>query len=141
MKIKELVIVLIVGFLISSTMAFLIYSFYYVEYVKVYGMNITIGDRLGFDTDNKSLTFGMVPPGSQSSTRYIDIVNYENHPVRVDILKKGEMAPWVVFSENTFLLAPKSNQTLTVSAMIPSGIEMGNYTGKFKVMFKKNLFR
>jgi hypothetical protein len=100
-------------------------------------MSIIVGDHIGVDTSTESLTFGMVMPGYASSTRFIRLDNYNDYPLIADIKKTGEIAGWVTLNEDKFIMEPRSNKTISASAVAPINAKYGNHTGNIKVIFKR----
>ncbi|MBU0535812.1 MAG: hypothetical protein KKE20_02520 [Nanoarchaeota archaeon] len=136
-KTKKAVLLMLIAVILGFTAAMMVYSFYYVDKVEVYDMKVEVGDRAGFDVDNKTLAFGIVIPESTSSTRYFSLDNNENYPVKVEFKTRGDMAKWVSLNQAAFIMEPGTNMTIPVSVSVPYGTKTGNYTGSIKAVFKK----
>jgi len=137
MKENHIFILLLVAALVSITFTILFYSFYKIADVKEINMSLIVGDHIGFDVDTEKLTFGMVKPAGSSSTRYIDLSNKKDYPLRVYINFYGSLAECVSVSENYFILNPGEEKKLSFSAIAPRNAAYGNYTGKAKFVFKR----
>ena len=136
-NIKNIAAFVIIGLLIGFTAALMTYSFWYVEKVRVYNMTLIVYDHIGFDVDNETLAFGMVMPGTASSTRFLNVANGRDYPVLVQFTGTGEMAQWVSLHNTEIVLDPYETREVRVSANPPAEVAYGNYTGKFKIVFKK----
>ncbi|HHI04194.1 MAG TPA: hypothetical protein ENL45_01465 [Candidatus Woesearchaeota archaeon] len=79
----------------------------------------------------------MVKPAGSSSTRYIDLSNKKDYPLRVYINFYGSLAECVSVSENYFILNPGEEKKLSFSAIAPRNAAYGNYTGKARFVFKR----
>lgn len=137
MKLNKAIILLAIAIVIGSAMSVMFYSFYYINSIVTYNMSLIVYDHIGFDTDNRLLAFGMIMPGSSSSTRFIHLENYNNYPLKVEMRKIGQLAGWVSLSEENFVMEPHSNRTISASAAAPQNAQFGNYTGKVRAVFKR----
>lgn len=130
-------ILLLVIALISITATILFYSFYVIEDVREFNMSLIVGDHAGFDVDTEKLAFGMVSPGGNSCTRFIDLSNKKDYPLKIYINFYGDFADWVSVSNNYFILNPGEEKKLSFSASAPGDAAYGNYTGKVRFVFKR----
>lgn len=101
-----------------------------------FGMRVTVGSYAGYDVTTSEIVFGTIPPGS-ISIRNITFSNNFTFPVRVEQTASGELAPWVSTHDNYFVLQPGEAKNLGVALELPTGIEHRNYTGKFRINFRK----
>lgn len=130
---SRLIIILIIVFLITATLAQFLY--FYLNGTKqkqVYDMKVQVADYVGFSTDTYEMNFGAVTPGG-GSKKNLDISADE--PTRVDIILEGELAPWVSVSENNFVF--EGSKTIIFSLVVPEDAEYGGYSGKAIIIFKK----
>lgn len=133
--IAQLIFILAIAALLAITATQLIYHFYKykgVKQIQVYEMNLQVAGYIAFNLENQSLNFGTVIPGG-SSTRFVQLSTEE--PLRVEIIFKGKLSPWVSVSENNFVF--EGNETLTFVAVAPENARFGNYTGKAILLFRK----
>ncbi|MCX6706858.1 MAG: hypothetical protein NT001_01815 [Candidatus Woesearchaeota archaeon] len=137
MKLNKALILLAIAIIIGSTVSMMFYSFYYINSIVTYDMSVVVGNHIGFDTDTDLLAFGMIMPGSSSSTRFINLDNYNDYPLMVEMKKTGEIAGWVTLSKENFIMDPHSNITLSTSAAAPPNAQLGNHTGKIRAVFKR----
>lgn len=100
--------------------------------------SLMIGDKVGFDTNNTALTFGMIPAGG-SSQRNISLENSYNFPIEVEFKLKGDIKEFLVFDKVVYLSAGEVKE-IAFYAQAPPSSEFGNYSGIFSVVFKKHLF-
>ena len=136
-KKNHIFILLLVIALISITTTILFYSFYIIENVREFDMNLIVGNHTGFDVNTEKLTFGMITPTGSSCTRYIFISNKKDYPLRVYINFYGNFANWVSVSDNYFVLKPDEEKKLSFTASAPRDAAYGNYTGTARFVFKK----
>ena len=139
MEQKKVIIVLALVFIIGASLAAISYSFWAVEGIRAYNMSIIVDDHIGFDTDNTTLSFGMVVPGAASSIRYIHLKNSNDHPVTAEFRCSGEMAEWVSLHGKERVLAPQEEAKVPVMAAAPKNTGFGNYTGLMRITFKRDI--
>ena len=134
---KQVIVLLVAALMLGAAVAVIAYSFFYIEGVKVYDMSIIVGDHIGFDVDNMTLAFGMVMPGSSSSTRFIVLENWEDRPLKVEFRASGDIADWVSLGSQEMILQPSEIKKVPVSATAPPDAEFGEYSGIIKIIFKR----
>ncbi len=137
MKKKKIIFLLIIVAVLSITATILFFSFYKVDYVQEFKMGIIVGDHVGIDTSPDELRFGMVPPGSTSTTRQINLINNKNYPLKVNVKKYGTLKSWVTTSPSSFVINPNENKQVNFKATPPPKTDYGNYTGKVRFYFLK----
>lgn len=140
-SLKSVLVILISAFIVVMSMTFLVYSLMTVQEVRVYDMSIMVGDYIGFDNNKTVLTFGMVPPGSGSAWRFID-VKTGRFPTVVFFSFEGEMADWVQVEDGELAIEipAYTDRRIKIHAHPPIETQFGNYTGKAKMIIKKNVF-
>ncbi|MFH1683214.1 MAG: hypothetical protein ABIA37_05460 [Candidatus Woesearchaeota archaeon] len=137
---KELAIILVIVFLLGMTATSLFYSHYLVENVMMVEMSLEIGDKLGFDLEKDILNFGRTAPGVSSVTRFMEISNIEDYPIRIKIKTSGELSEWVTASEYNFVLSAGEIKKVDFVAAPPQDAPQGEYSGKVRVLAMKKLF-
>ena len=136
---KFLIISLCAVFLIIS-LFLLVYNLYYLKEVKFLDMYLEVTEKMGMNTDTDALYFGKNYPGS-TSIREINITNNYDYPVFVSIKTEGELARFVMVSENNFILDKAEKKTIRYYAQTEQETPYGNYTGLAKIVINRVLFR
>ena len=130
-------ILLFIIAIISITATILFYSFYIIADVREFNMSLIVGNHTGFDVDTEKISFGMITPTGSSCTRFIDLSNKKDYPLKVYINFYGYLAEWVTVSDNYFILKPGDEKKLSFSATAPKAAAYGNYTGTARFVFKR----
>jgi len=99
--------------------------------------SIIIGEKYGFDINGTALTFGMITPGSSSSTREISLVNNYDKNVSVEIYAEGDIKDFLKVSKNNFILRSNESVNVGFTVSVPSECEMGAYDGTVIILIKK----
>lgn len=103
--------------------------------VETRGIYVTIDDYVGFKTDNDALYFGTIPVGG-SGERILTVHHDFILPKKVVLIPTGEIADWIVFSDNNFWLDSDTNRTIIVNLFSPSQQAYGNYSGELEIEFR-----
>jgi len=103
------------------------------EPVQEFNLEVSfeVGDSLGFDVNKSALSFGRVPPGSDSS-RGVRIDSDYSFPVRVLIFASEEVASYLSTSQESFVIEPGESAGIPFVLSIPEDMAMGNYSGNVK---------
>lgn len=139
MKTTKFFLLLAVAVITSIFLTYIVYNYVIIEKAYTLDMELKIGDHFGLNADADAIKFGMLMPGT-SSERSIIVNNNANYPLRVVILKYGDIADWVEISENNFVLEKKEGRYVIFEAFAPKNTNFGNYTGKVRIGFKRNFF-
>ncbi|MFH1592234.1 MAG: hypothetical protein ABIB47_02620 [Candidatus Woesearchaeota archaeon] len=135
---KKFVLLLVVLVLLSAV--FVVYSFKFDSVVGKEEVEMTLivenSRVIGFDVDDEVLAFGKVPRGS-SNTRSLTIKNDYDFPIRVRLIKEGEISEFIQFSNNDFLLEVSESKDVNVIATPSYDAEEKTYTGVLKVFYLK----
>src|SRR3989344_7348301 len=110
----------------------LIYFNLYFAKISRIGMDINVGNVTGFNVDFDAVHFGTLTKGSVGK-RELNITS-DKFRRKVYLLKKGEFADWVYFSENKFFLEPYESRLIEANAVVPNEAEFGSYKGEITVM-------
>jgi len=94
-------------------------------------------NEIGVDSGPK-LNFGWISPGS-SAMRFVDLGN-PGQNARVKLTASGDFAKWVSVSENNFVIKTGEKKEITLTAVVPSDAEPGNYTANLSIEFFNNIF-
>lgn len=137
-SLRSLIILIMISMLICISAVSIFYNFYIIDEVKTGKMDLTVGEVFGFNLDTDMLHFGIVPP-EVSSTKIINVLNNKLHPLLVYFKARGDFKDWVYFDDNYFILSPNETKEARVHVTVPSNAEYGNYTGTYKVIFKRVL--
>ncbi|MBS3094267.1 hypothetical protein J4474_01245 [Candidatus Pacearchaeota archaeon] len=133
-KNKLIVILLILSLMIFLT-GFYIKSIVLLEKMEI-PTTLTVGDKIGFDTDTSVLTFGIIKPGSVGN-REIFLENNYTFPIKVEFRVEGDIKRFLLF-ENIVYLNSGENKTISISTIKPTENDYGNYSGKLIVAIKKD---
>jgi len=131
------VLILLAVYLVSSFLAFAVYSNMQIELVKTFSMDINVVEAgvIGFNIDADAVHFGRVMSGG-SSTKMINLTG-SNRTRYVRAYAYGSLGEWVGFSENPVILGNNSYRELYVSAVVPDSAAYGSYNGTIKLVFMK----
>ncbi len=91
----------------------------------------------GFNTDKDALHFGMVSPGSIGERRIVVTNDGDYFKRKVTLIAQGELARWIFFPENGFVLKPKESKKVAVQLWMPDNAAIGNHNGKVVVMMAR----
>ena len=112
-----------------------------------YTSNVTIVHAvseiaIGVSTDKDNLNFGIVPTGGSYSTRFIDITNEEDLPVKVVLESFGDILPLVEIKNPIYILQPGDSVKVEVILKTTNETETGNYYGGIEILtvMPKNSF-
>ena len=123
--------------LLGITMTFMIYQFYSV--IDVRSLNISLdvakGSGIGMSADIDKLDFGAVPNGGTVEKGTL-VENYREEPVKILIIVKGNVSPFIEVSENNFVLASNESKHVKIIAR-PINAETGYYSGIALFYFKR----
>ena len=102
-----------------------------------YGMQVYVGDKIGFNLDKDKIWFGIVPPG-MSGTRAVGMNNTHPYPVEVKVSATGDLAKWVGVTNvtsNPFTLNPGEAQSVVIVVTIPVDVpaDFSGYDGKLTI--------
>lgn len=140
MKIGRFLFSLVIAVVLSAFLAYFFYNYFIIENIINLDMTARVGDHFGLNADADAIRFGMVMPGT-SGERSVLVNNNAIYPLRVVILKSGDIADWVKLSENNFILKKNESRQIVFEVNAPENSSFGNYTGKVKIIFKKVLFQ
>lgn len=100
-------------------------------------LQITDSGATGFDLNQSIMTFGRLHPGAALS-RYFDVDNTDESPVKVVAKARGSIAQYIVINPAVSIMTPDQEKlTIQVEARIPDDATPGNYTGTFYVYVMK----
>lgn len=139
MKITKFFFLLMIVVISSTFLTYIVYNSFIIEKTYTLDVIVKVDDHLGLNADGDAIKFGMLMPGT-SGERTIWVNNNANYPLRVVILKYGEIADWVKVSENNFVLKENGSKKIIFEAFVPKDADFGNYTGKAKVILKRTFF-
>ena len=134
MKAKTCIILLVAIALCFSGAALIVYPYFTYYEVRETEMTLEVANKLGLNTDTDQLNFGVNFAGNENK-RFMEISFPKK--TRVLIKLRGDLAFWVVVSENNFLLEPDQTKRLTFTAFIPKDAQEGVYNGKAIFYFKR----
>lgn len=121
-------------------MSLVINSFSIKEVQEVY-MDLEIAGNykdIGFNPAGDALHFGLVPLLGRSNRNFTISHEYA-YPIKVSIRSVGNITPFLIISDNDFILEPNIFKKLRATVIIPKDSEAGNYDGTLKIIFKKPL--
>lgn len=134
-KVNRLLMVLLI--ILILTFSINLYSFCHigktVEIMEI-DSNIIVSDKLGFDLNSTSLTFGNVLAGG-SSSREITIKNDYGFPIQVYIEGKGEIKEFIIPHKEE--IKTGGREKISVTALVPENTKFGKYAGKVIVNIKR----
>lgn len=89
----------------------------------------------GFDVSPGKLTFGMFSDGG-SASRGITVENLFDEKVLVNIKSEGNIADYLIVSENNFFLEPGESRDLNFVVYAPDNENYGEYVGTVTISLK-----
>lgn len=111
------------------------YSFFVVQEVHEISANVLVQREVfGFNSDTDAIHFGSLKAGTQSA-RFIKVSS--KVPSWVTIQVKGDLAPWIWVSNQSFILKDQETRKITFKVNVPDSAKEGNYTGKVLFIFKE----
>ena len=90
------------------------------------------GENMGFDLGPGNINFGLIVPG-YSTTRDIIITNTFDKPTLTKITSLGEISPYIIVSENNFILNSGESKNITFSCHPTEGIPLIEYPGEITI--------
>lgn len=135
METKKAIVILAFVAITSVIVTLSVYEYVTVVDVEELEMYLTVGEHVGFNVETSAIFFGTVPRRG-SANRDIIISNSNGNPLKVNIKTFGKLSKWVYVSDNNFVLQPKENRTVRVTAVVPEDAKLGNYTGSLKIIFR-----
>ena len=117
----------------------LFYNYYIYVNTQEVGMDVTIGDKIGFNADKDALHFATLMPG-QTGKKGINITNNFDTSIKVQIYVFGNISSLASISENNFLLGPNETKIIDISLRIPSNTKKGDYEGTLKATYTQKLW-
>ena len=135
MKKITLILTIIIVCIITSASTDIVLNKITKKSTNIIDMAIKVDEKYGFNLDKDSLHFASVPPGS-SSSRLLSFEGKDKEQI-VSINATGEIAQWITYSKNNFKILPDENINITITAKVPSNIEMKKYDGKLLILNKR----
>jgi hypothetical protein len=137
----KIVLYITITIIIAAALPLIIFHFFIepkYDYMQEVPMDITVSANksVGFNLDTDAIHFGKMPANSQGWHGF-NLTNKMNESYRVHLMPLGEMAGWVSFVENDFIIEPDSIKEARAIASIPSGATPRKYTGTIRAYFKK----
>jgi hypothetical protein len=133
--VKTKIIIATLIIIIASLVALLFLPYQIVEYPT----HLTVtAENVGVNVDTDALWFGHVPVGG-SSARPIVVASSQKSFVKIKA--EGELAKWLIVSENNFKLMPDNKKEVMIKLDVPSNAEITSYEGTLSVYFYRPLFR
>ena len=122
--------------ILSIALVLVFYSFFKVVHIEEIGMDITVGDHIGMNSDNDALHFGMVMKGA-CAHRNIIVKHEFDFPVKVSTRISGELGKWTLVDNNNQVI--KNGEEIEVSFHVcpPREAEYEDYTGTARVFFER----
>lgn len=134
MKTRNVMIVLVCIAIVSISLVFIL-SYKQIDVIKEFDMYLTVSDSIvGFNVDNNAIYFGTVPRGGHSN-RKINVGGTMSYNINMQTF--GELSKWVYVSENNFITQENEIKAITISVFVPVDAEIGNYTGKLRIIYRK----
>ncbi len=103
--------------------------------VRVLDVGFIVGNKMGFDLNSSSLTFGIVLPGS-AGVKTVLIENNYDFPVKLRVLVSKELGDFI-FSDSEIIILSKGVVPVDFTLILPAEIALGNYSGKLMFEFRK----
>ena len=128
-----LMALIIITIILGAYLAFLYYiDFKIVDYKELNTSVIIVPRGGGFNLDKNSLNFGKNYPGG-AGVRFFNVSS--NHDAIVKIKVSGNIADFISFSDNDFMLLVNNTIQINATLRIPENTSLGNYSGIIKIYF------
>ena len=135
LKQKKAISYLLIAFMLGILIAFLFYYLVVVDSRQSYEMQLEVSDVAGFNIGTDKVYFSKIPPGG-TGKRTLLMFGNEDRDVMVVFEVKGDLQPWIVLEENSFVLPANTSRNLTIQAIVPTNATIGtNMTGVLKATF------
>jgi hypothetical protein len=121
---------------IFGTLSFY-YGFYLIKIDKI-NMDVTVGEKIGFNADTDALHFGTLYSGAES-TRSLFIKNSNKFPIIVTIKNMGEFSNWIELENNNIFLNKNQNTSILYRIKTPHNTNHGEYKGTSIIYIKRKL--
>jgi hypothetical protein len=135
---RRQLIVLVLVFILGSMLTLCVYYMFIVIQVRTIPMDVTIADRIGFNTNTDALHFGTVYAGGESQ-RTIAVTNNNSFPVTVSIINEGSLSDFVDVNVARFVVDPTTNTSVVYTCAPPMAAEAGSYNGTSKIVVTRKL--
>ena len=139
MKKNNLITLLCFVAMIVIFLVILFYNYYIYIDTRDVAMDVTIGDKIGFNADTDALHFATLMPG-QTGIKGINITNNFEDPVKVQIYVVGNISIWAEVSENNLIVYPNETKIIKISLKIPSNTQKGNYSGTLRTTYSRTVW-
>jgi len=130
-----LIVLLIIAILVFIVNIYLFSKTSKILEVKQIDSSIIVSNKIGFDLNSTSLTFGSVFPGG-SSLRTVNFDNKYGFPVIVEIYGEGDMERFILEKKEKIISG--ENRKIEITATAPENIDFGEYIGKVVFIVKKS---
>lgn len=135
----KIILIILIILLVSVTATYMFYSLYLVQNYREMPTDIIVKQSVGINLNKDAFHFGGMYPGGMAQ-RDLHIINNEKDYV-VQIKITGNISQFVTISDNNFLVRKGETKTVTLTAVFPKGLPIGNkYEGMIKFYFKRPLF-
>ncbi len=136
---KGKVLLLILAACLSSIVTMMVFQYYYmttIYEIRAIETEVYVQNTPGINVDSEALRFGIVPPGGRGRRN----LSIENDGVAntVTIEAFGDIAEWLLVSENDFFLEPFESKEVEVTVEVPEDTPMRTYrSGTLRLTFRK----
>lgn len=100
-------------------------------------IELTIGNKTGFNLDSGKISFGAITPSSNSE-RVIYLKNIYDFPVKVELSAEGNVSKFLNYQDRYFF-EKHETKIVKIVASYSEGAEFGNYSGNLSIVFKRDL--
>jgi len=90
----------------------------------------------GLSINKYKLDFSVTP--GESSIESLTVINTDSHPLKYQLLVKGDYQEWFSFSDDNFSLQPGQKRTVFITVSPPKSTLKGSYSTKIGVLSQAN---
>ncbi|QQG38595.1 MAG: hypothetical protein HYS32_03235 [Candidatus Woesearchaeota archaeon] len=126
MKKTNLFLLLISIMVIIFFLTYVIYIKTSIYQIKTLPTEVLVGDIHGFNIDQDSLRFGILPPGASGARTFL---LESDKDITVELKIKGNLSEFIYFTENNFEVKAQEKRRIPVNVVIPYNAEKANYSG------------
>lgn len=105
---------------------------------KEVGINLNVGNHIGFNVDNNAIYFGTIIPGNYGSRNMTFVSDYD-FDVKIKIKIDSEFKDWYEVSDNNFILKKNEEKEIIILVNVPLDAEMKEYNSTLNAYFWKTI--
>ena len=136
MKLKQMLIITLIVFLLSVGIVSYLYSSYQVLNVKEFQIVGKVGPEVGIGFNGTQILMGTINPGGKS-IKHLNVTN--DYPFNVTVYFKtfGNIADYMIIDPAVAVVSPGGNKNIDIFFTAPEDLAFGKYTGTLRGIFRR----